>query len=214
MKQQMQKVQQGFTLIELMIVVAIIGILAAVALPAYQDYITRSRITEGFGLAEPAKTMIATDGVATQNNLVAVTNTWNTQGGPGAGAAGPGATSKYVRSICMQAAGAAGVCANGIAPGTAVSGQIFISYDALALGLGALDTNNQIMLAPLVRAGAAGAAITLAAAQAAGTSGSLDWACVSTTNQTATNNFPAAVVPPALAAGTGVNARFVPSECR
>ena len=55
----MKKVQQGFTLIELMIVVAIIGILAAVALPAYQDYTVRSRVTEGLSLAGGMKPTIS-----------------------------------------------------------------------------------------------------------------------------------------------------------
>ncbi|MDO8892432.1 MAG: pilin [Sulfurimicrobium sp.] len=55
----MKKVQQGFTLIELMIVVAIIGILAAVAIPAYQDYTIRARVTEAFSLASSAKTAVA-----------------------------------------------------------------------------------------------------------------------------------------------------------
>lgn len=59
MKHQMQKVQQGFTLIELMIVVAIIGILAAVAIPAYQDYTVRARVSEGLSLASAAKLNVA-----------------------------------------------------------------------------------------------------------------------------------------------------------
>ncbi len=67
MKRSMQK---GFTLIELMIVVAIIGILAAVALPAYQDYTIKARVTEGFSLADGAKLAVA-EAAITNNALPA-----------------------------------------------------------------------------------------------------------------------------------------------
>ena len=54
----MKKLQQGFTLIELMIVVAIIGILAAIAVPAYQDYTIRARVSEGAALSGALKTQV------------------------------------------------------------------------------------------------------------------------------------------------------------
>ena len=54
-----KQLQQGFTLIELMIVVAIIGILAAIAIPAYQDYTIRAQVSEGLSLADGAKTAVS-----------------------------------------------------------------------------------------------------------------------------------------------------------
>ncbi len=66
----MKRVQQGFTLIELMIVVAIVGILAAIALPAYQDYVIRSKMSEGEAAIAACKTSVS-EYLSTKNVLPA-----------------------------------------------------------------------------------------------------------------------------------------------
>ncbi len=70
MNQVKRNLQKGFTLIELMIVVAIIGILAAIALPAYQDYTVRAKVTEGLQMAASAKLAVA-ETAASKGNVFA-----------------------------------------------------------------------------------------------------------------------------------------------
>ena len=93
-----RKNQSGFTLIELMIVVAIIGILAAIAIPAYQDYITRSRVMDGLHLSGMAKTT-----VAEYRQMIGSFPTSNTQAGLPATI-----SSTYVTSITVGNAPSAG----------------------------------------------------------------------------------------------------------
>src|SRR5512135_3400450 len=92
----MKRIQQGFTLIELMIVVAIVGILAAIALPAYQDYTIRARVSEAAAAAGACKTSVA-EFFASKATLPTTTDE--------AGCSGTNSSTQYVAATNVGAAG-------------------------------------------------------------------------------------------------------------
>lgn len=104
-------VQQGFTLIELMIVVAIIGILAAVALPAYQDYTKRAKMSEVILAASACRTSITEVYQSGNASNAPGADGWGCEAG--AGTSNPSVTTKYVSSIRTSADGKITVTAQG-----------------------------------------------------------------------------------------------------
>ena len=122
----MPRVRQGFTLIELMIVVAIIGILAAVALPAYQDYTIRARVSEAVLALSPCRTAISEIYQSARAGTVIGANNWGCGESSYAAVGGPALTStQYVAAISTDDNGVVtvtttGAAALGAAGGTAL----------------------------------------------------------------------------------------------
>jgi type IV pilus assembly protein PilA len=181
----MKAVQKGFTLIELMIVVAIIGILAAIAIPAYQDYTIRSQVTEGLNLSASLKTGVS--------EYFAQNGAWPT---------------------CVLAATSGG-CATGLGETADPSGKYVSDITILTAGTlvimysntGGFQSNAKITGLTLALQP------NLSGATVAGNE-DVVWVCGTHTPPTAVHQPAGSTAAPAAAASTTIPGKYLPAECR
>lgn len=179
---------QGFTLIELMVVVAIVGMLAAVALPAYQDYVARARITEGLVLVTEAKHEVGANGLSGAVALANTATVWNQR------MASMGSQSKYVASTLMDL----------------LTGELVVTFTGNVSGSA---DGRTLVFSPQIRQGPTPPTLPLPAYFAAPSEGTLDWSCTSAAGSgSGTRAQQYGFTAPANIAT--LPAKLAPAECR